>query len=92
MADELVRFEKLDDKTGTILNKGVRHVREVRDEEKVAKELLEEVQEKEFEGPDLPPTPPQGVDAIEDKQLEQIVDMERAEKHSDLLRENADQE
>jgi small-conductance mechanosensitive channel len=51
-----------------------------------------QVQEKEFEGPDLPPTPPQGVDAIEDKQLEQIVDMERAEKHSDLLRENADQE
>jgi small-conductance mechanosensitive channel len=51
-----------------------------------------EMQEQEFEGPDLPPTPPQDVDALEDKQLEQIVDMERAEEHSDLLRENADQE
>jgi small-conductance mechanosensitive channel len=49
-------------------------------------------QSSEFEGPDLPPTPPQDVDALEDKQLEQIVDLERAEEHSDLLRENADQE
>lgn len=50
------------------------------------------LQEQHFEGPDVPPTPPQDVDALEDKQLEQIVDMERAEEHSDLLRENADQE
>ncbi len=35
---------------------------------------------------------PQAVDATEDKQLEQIVELERAEEHSDLLRENADQE
>jgi small-conductance mechanosensitive channel len=39
-----------------------------------------------------PYTPPQDVDATEDKQLEQIVELERAEEHSDLLRENADQE
>ncbi|MEP1765569.1 MAG: mechanosensitive ion channel domain-containing protein [Sulfitobacter sp.] len=46
----------------------------------------------EFEGPDVPPAPAQDVDALEDKQLAQIVDLERAEEHSDLLRENADQE
>lgn len=44
------------------------------------------------EGPDQPPAPAQDVDALEDKQLTQIVDLERAEEHSDLLRENADQE
>jgi small conductance mechanosensitive channel len=49
-------------------------------------------QEIVFEGPDLPPTPPQDVDALEDKELKKIVDLERAEEHSDLLRENADQE
>ncbi len=49
-------------------------------------------QETEFEGPDLPPTPPQDVNATEDKQLEQIVDLERTEEHDDLLRENAEQE
>ncbi|WP_299027852.1 mechanosensitive ion channel domain-containing protein [uncultured Sulfitobacter sp.] len=43
-------------------------------------------------GPDLPPLPAQAVDATEDQQLADIVDMERAEEHSDLLRENADQE
>ena len=39
-----------------------------------------------------PHTLTQDVDATEDKQLEQIVELERAEEHSDLLRENADQE
>lgn len=39
-----------------------------------------------------PHTLPQDVDATENKQLEQIVELERAEEHSDLLRENADQE
>lgn len=48
--------------------------------------------ETEFEGPDLAPTPPQDVNALEDKQLEQIVDLERTEDHDDLLRANADQE
>ncbi|WP_299415961.1 mechanosensitive ion channel domain-containing protein [uncultured Sulfitobacter sp.] len=43
-------------------------------------------------GPDLLPLPAQAVDATEDQQLADIVDMERAEEHSDLLRENADQE
>ena len=46
----------------------------------------------EFEGPELPPVPAQDVDALEDKQLEEIVDQERSEEHSDLLRENAVQE
>ena len=48
--------------------------------------------QQEYEGPNLPPKPAQDVDALEDKQLEQIVDMERAEEHSDLLRTNAEQE
>lgn len=46
----------------------------------------------EYEGPDAPPTPVQDVDALEDKQLEDIVELERAEEHTDLLRENAEQE
>ncbi|KEJ88974.1 mechanosensitive ion channel domain-containing protein [Sulfitobacter donghicola] len=54
---------------------------------------VDDIKEKiEYEGPDIPPPPPQDVDALEDKQLEEIVALERAEEHSDLLRENADQE
>jgi small conductance mechanosensitive channel len=55
-------------------------------------QIAQAPQEIVFEGPDLPPTPPQDVDALEDKELKKIVDLERAEEHSDLLRENADQE
>jgi len=40
----------------------------------------------------LPPAPAQGVDAVEDQQLAEIVDLERAEEHTDLLRPNAEQE
>jgi small conductance mechanosensitive channel len=39
-----------------------------------------------------PSAPAQGVDATQDKQLEQIVELERAQEHSDLLRKNAEQE
>ena len=42
--------------------------------------------------PDSEPAPVQDVDAAEDEQLSRIVDQERAEKHTDLLRINADQE
>ncbi|MDG1354502.1 MAG: mechanosensitive ion channel [Sulfitobacter sp.] len=45
-----------------------------------------------FEGPDMPPPPAQDVDALEDKQLTRIINLERAEDHLDLLRTNADQE
>ncbi|MEQ6204403.1 mechanosensitive ion channel domain-containing protein [Sulfitobacter sp. HNIBRBA2951] len=45
-----------------------------------------------YEGPVVPPSPVQDVDAVEDKQLEEIVELERAEEHADLLRENAEQE
>lgn len=38
------------------------------------------------------PLPAQDVDAAEDKQLAQIVEQERSEKHDDLLHRNADQE
>ena len=46
----------------------------------------------DYEGPNEPPAPVQDVDALEDKQLEDIVELERAEEHTDLLRENAEQE
>ncbi|UWR21799.1 mechanosensitive ion channel family protein [Sulfitobacter sp. S190] len=46
----------------------------------------------EFEGPAKAPTPAQPVEATEDKELAQIVDMERAGERSDLLRENGEQE
>lgn len=45
-----------------------------------------------YEGPDMPPAPVQDVEALEDKQLSRIIDLERAEEHIDLLRSNADQE
>ncbi len=45
-----------------------------------------------YEGPDVPPSPVQDVDALEDKQLNRIINLERAEEHIDLLRANADQE
>ena len=41
---------------------------------------------------DPKPAPVQDVDAAEDEQLSRIVDQERAEKHADLLRTNANQE
>lgn len=46
----------------------------------------------EQEGPALPPSPVRDVEALEDKQLTEIVELERAEEHADLLRENAEQE
>lgn len=45
-----------------------------------------------YQGFNATPVPAQDVDAVEDKQLEQIVELERAEKHDDLLHRNADQE
>ena len=44
------------------------------------------------QSPDIQPYAAQDVAALEDRQLEEIVDVERAEEHSDLLRVNADQE
>ena len=44
------------------------------------------------QGPDAPPAPVQDVEAVEDKQLADIVDQERGGERSDLLRENAVQE
>ena len=49
MADELVSGEKLDEQTRAIMKKGLKHIRRVRDEEKAAKELLEEVQERRLQ-------------------------------------------
>ncbi|KIN71276.1 mechanosensitive ion channel domain-containing protein [Sulfitobacter guttiformis] len=42
--------------------------------------------------PALPSHPAQGVEATEDKQLEQIIELERAEDGDDLLHKNAEQE
>lgn len=44
------------------------------------------------EGPARPPSPVQDVDALEDKNLTEIIELERAEEHPDLLRQNAEQE
>jgi small conductance mechanosensitive channel len=44
------------------------------------------------QGPDTPPPPVQDVNALEDKQLTRIIDLERAGEHDDLLRKNGDQE
>jgi hypothetical protein len=41
---------------------------------------------------ETPAAPVQDVDALEDKQLTQIIDLERAEEPNDLLRKNAVQE
>ena len=46
LAHEMVSSEKLDEQTRAIMKKGEKHLRKVRDEEKAAKELLEEVQER----------------------------------------------
>ena len=43
IANEFLGVEKLDEKTRTILQKGPRHLRRIRDEEKAAEEILEEV-------------------------------------------------
>lgn len=45
-----------------------------------------------YQGFGAAPLPAQDVDAAEDKQLAQIVEQERSEKHDDLLHRNADQE
>lgn len=45
-----------------------------------------------YQGFTSSPVPAHDVDAVEDKQLAQIVEQERAEEHDDLLHRNADQE
>lgn len=45
-----------------------------------------------YQGFNESPAPAQDVDAVEDKQLAQIVEQERAEEHDDLLHRNAEQE
>lgn len=45
-----------------------------------------------YQGFSDPPAPPHDVAAVEDKQLAQIVELERSEEHDDLLRGNANQE
>ncbi len=45
-----------------------------------------------YQGFSAAPAPVQDVDAVEDKQLQQIVELERAEEHDDLLHRNAEQE
>lgn len=45
-----------------------------------------------YQGFSHPLAPAQDVDAVEDKQLAQIVEQERAGEHDDLLHRNADQE
>ena len=49
MVDELISTEKLDEQTRAIMKKGLKHLRKVRDEEKAAQELLEEVQERRLQ-------------------------------------------
>ena len=49
MVDEWVSGENLDEQTRAILKKGVKYLRKVRDEEKAAKEVLEEVQERRLQ-------------------------------------------
>lgn len=46
----------------------------------------------EQEGPARPPSPVGDVEALEDKHLTEIIELERAEEHPDLLRKNAEQE
>lgn len=46
----------------------------------------------EHDAPNAPPAPAQAVEAVEDEQLTQIINEERAGEHIDLLRANADQE
>ncbi|MCX7567360.1 mechanosensitive ion channel family protein [Sulfitobacter sp. F26169L] len=41
---------------------------------------------------ETPPSPPQDVEALEEKQLEHIVELERTEENPDLLHKNANQE
>ena len=46
IANELLGIEKLDEKTRKFLQKGLRHLRKISDEESAAEEILEEVKQR----------------------------------------------
>ena len=46
MVSELLGVEKLDEETRTCLQKGSRHLRKIRDEQRAAEEILEEVKQR----------------------------------------------